>query len=104
MGDIENYVRWNCLNCTYHIFENGKRICYLDDDEIANMEICAEELCDYCGEVISDCLCDYCENCANLLEECECEICDDCGLYFVDCECDLCDSCGFICDDCKCDE
>ena len=47
-----------------------------------------EELCEYCGEYMSDCKCEFCQHCKEHWDYCTCDYCNECWQNVTDCECE----------------
>ena len=88
--DKMNYKQWDCIACDAYFIEEGLHICNLTGVEIQDMSYCPEidEVCEDCGELIDDCVCDYCSYCQEHIDDCECEVCDECGWIIDECQCE----------------
>jgi hypothetical protein len=79
----------------------------IDNSEEHSEDDSEEEICEKCGNHVSDCSCEgsVCEACGKPVDECECEhnedICSKCGKPIGECECEV---CGEYEDGCECEK
>lgn len=88
---LSNRKFFDCEGCdAFSVDEFGDGYCNIDGELVEELNECPEmeePICDDCGNVADECVCEYCNSCGCPEYDCFCKFCEVCGEEISYCEC-----------------